>query len=806
MTIPEKVNLTTGTGWTSGLCVGNTGAIERFQIPELCLQDGPLGVRFADYITAYPAGITAGSSFNKELIALRGEALAKEFKTKGVHIALGPVVGPLGRNALGGRIWESFGFDPYLQGVAARLTTRSIQNAGLIATIKHFIGNEQEHFRQTGEYYGPNNYINESISSDIDDRTLHEVYLWPFADVINEGVGSVMCSYNRINNTYACENSYLMNHILKEELGFEGFVMSDWWAMKAGIPSVEAGLDMAMPGDSFYFGAPSTFLGSHLTQAVLNGTLPDWRLSDMAVRILAAYFYVGLDKNTVGGPNFSSWSPNTYGLTHPITGQSWAVVNKHIDVMHNSLSQNTSLQVATEGIVLLKNTRSTLPLINGTRKPRSINLFGLGVAPGFHGGNCAPDMACSYGALVEGWGSGAVTPSYFVSPFQAITDRALKLGINFDWDFTVSDFGELDLKAPLADVNIIFAVTDSGEGFTSFDGNWGDRNNASLWHNADNVILRAASANANNIVVVSSVGPANLEQWIDHPNITAVLFTTPGGQDAGTAVANVLFGCANPSGKLPFTIARDDNDYIPIVRSAGNGEPQAAFTEGVYIDYKWFTKNNYVPRFEFGYGLSYSNFSAANFRLVFQNPPSEILPAPPALNPVYNLPCNKPADPSVYAFPQGFDQLPRFIYPWLDDVSQAGVAVNATCQNATNAIAQAPPAGGGPGGNPALWDLAYELEFTATNNGPFAGGYAYQLYVQYPQDTKYDIPIHQLRGFEKPYLEVGGSTLLNFSVLRRDLSVWDTVKQTWVVPRGTYTFLLGKSSKEFIASVSVALK
>jgi len=141
--------------------------------------------------------------------------MGSEFRAKGVHIALGPAMGPLGRMPAAGRNWEGFGSDPYLQGIASAEHIKGIQSQGVVATAKHLIGNEQEHFRQ-----GPN-----AISSNIDDRTLHEVYLWPFQDSVKAGVGAVMCSYNRVNNSAACQNSYLQNGILKDELGFQGFIM-----------------------------------------------------------------------------------------------------------------------------------------------------------------------------------------------------------------------------------------------------------------------------------------------------------------------------------------------------------------------------------------------------------------------------------------------------------------------------------------------------------------------------------------------------------------------------------------------------
>jgi len=198
MTLPEKVNITTGTGWQMGLAVGNTGPAIHVGFPGLALQDGPLGLRFADNATAFPAGITVGATFNKNLMYLRGKAHGLEARLKGVNVLLGPCVGPLGRMPAGGRNWEGFGADPVLQGIAAAQTIKGIQENGVMATIKHFVGNEQEHFRQSWEWGLPN-----AMSSNIDDRTLHEMYGWPFGDAVKAGAASVMCSYQMVNNSYS---------------------------------------------------------------------------------------------------------------------------------------------------------------------------------------------------------------------------------------------------------------------------------------------------------------------------------------------------------------------------------------------------------------------------------------------------------------------------------------------------------------------------------------------------------------------------------------------------------------------------
>lgn len=819
MTIPEKINMTTGVGWTGQVCVGNTGEVPRLDIPSLCLQDSPLGVRLADYVSNFPAGLTAGSTFNKDLITLRGKAIALEHKNKGVHVVLGPAMGPLGRHGAGGRNWEGFGSDPYLQGVAAGLTVKAIQDEGLIATAKHFIGNEQEHFRQGYEYraWGFKN-LTESISANIDDRTLHEIYLWPFAESVHEGVGAIMCSYNQVNNSHACQNSWLINKVLKEELGFQGFVMTDWWAGHGGVASSNAGSDMLMPGESGYNMTGQTIWGPKLATALFNGSIPDWRLNDMAVRIMAAYYYVKLDENTIGGPNFSSWTRNTVGSLNVCAGDRSpiGVVNKHVDVMNNPISKSAALQTAVEAIVLLKNKNSVLPFYSNSNSnnvsishPRSINLFGLAAGPDPAGPNCADGIGCSNGALGSGWGSGAVSFSYFVTPFEAISKRAREENISVDYAFASYNVSKITEKAPNADVNIIFGLSDSGEGYLEVDKNYGDRNNFTLWHNAEAVIEEAIKHNSNNIIVVTSVGPINMERWIDHENVTAVLFTTPGGQDAGTALAEIIWGTESVSGKLPFTIARNDSDYVPIkkVITEPNGIPQEDFSEGIYVDYRWFDKKNIQPRFEFGYGLSYSNWTIDGGEVSAVMPITDSdLPAPPAWKPISDT-CklSSTSDPNSLLFPKDIDPLPNYIYPYLTNLTGVPAELNTTCSVQTGAPESPPLASGGLGGNPALWENVYEVNATVTNHGPYPGANVFQLYVGFPQDCGFDTPPRQLRGFEKPDLKIGESTQLKFPLTRKDLSVWDTVKQSWIVPKGVYTVDVGFSSRDIKWSGTITI-
>lgn len=244
LTLEEKAQLVTGA--SPGPCVGNIGAIPRLGFDGLCLQDGPLAIRLATYASVFPAGLTAAASWDRGLIFARGMYMGAEFKGKGSHVALGPVVGPLGRIGYGGRNWEGFSPDPYLTGVAAEETIRGMQQTGVQACLKHYIGNEQE--TQRNPDVSTNGTTIEAVSSNIDDRTLHELYLWPFANGVRAGTASIMCSYNRLNGSYGCQNSKTLNGVLKTELGFQGYVMSDWGATHAGVDAINAGLDMDMPG------------------------------------------------------------------------------------------------------------------------------------------------------------------------------------------------------------------------------------------------------------------------------------------------------------------------------------------------------------------------------------------------------------------------------------------------------------------------------------------------------------------------------------------------------------------------------
>ncbi|TGJ78371.1 hypothetical protein E0Z10_g10397 [Xylaria hypoxylon] len=527
----DKINIVTGVGWGNGPCVGNTPAINSIGYPSLCIQDGPLGIRYGTKVNAFTPGIQAASTFDRALIRERGQFMGEETKGCGIHVLLGPVAGPLGKHPTGGRNWEGFGSDPYLQGIAMAETIEGLQSVGVQANAKHFILNEQELNRET-------------MSSTVDDRTMHELYLWPFADAVHANVASVMCSYNKINGTWACENDGVMNKLLKQELGFQGYVMTDWNAQHTTQQAANTGLDMTMPGSDFNGG--TKLWGDKLSQAVSGGQVQQSRVDDMVRRILAPWYLLGQDKG------------------YPGTN-----INANVQGTHK-----TNIRaVARDGIVLLKNEGNALPL----KKPAKLGLVGSAAVVGTHAQNAAPADAIKARAQTDGT---QVTVS--------------------STDSTSGVSGAVNG----ADAAIVFITSDAGEGYIEVEGNKGDRKNLDPWHNGNDLVKAVAAINKNVIVVVHSVGPVILETILAQSNVKAIVWAGLPSQENGNALVDILYGDTAPSGKLPYTIAKSANDYGTTISSGSD-----SFSEGLFIDYRHFDKANIAPRYEFGFGLSYTNFT-----------------------------------------------------------------------------------------------------------------------------------------------------------------------------------------------------
>jgi beta-glucosidase len=791
MTLAEKTNVTAGTGIFMGRCVGNTGSASRVGFEQLCLQDGPLGIRNSDHNTAFPAGITVGATFDKDLMYARGVAIGEEFRGKGINVHLGPSVGPLGRKPRGGRNWEGFGSDPVLQAFGGARTIEGIQSVGVIATIKHLIANEQEMYRMY-------NLAQDGISSNLDDRTLHELYLWPFAEGVRSGVGSVMMAYNAVNGSACSQNSYLINNILKDELGFQGFVMSDWLAQISGVASSLSGLDMSMPGDSNKIPLlGNSYWMYEYSRSILNGSVPVDRLNDAVTRIIATWFQLGQDDPSYPKPNFDTNTLDAEGPLYPgALFSPTGVVNNFVDVQGDHA--NVARDVARDAITLLKNTNGILPL----SKTSKLKVFGTDAEKNPDGINSCTDMGCDKGTLGMGWGSGSARYPYVDSPIDALKAR----GSNYTF-FNTDSFPSNSNPAA-GDIALVFVNADSGENYITVEGNPGDRTDANLnlWHNGDKLIKDVAAKYTNVVVVVHTVGPILLEAWHELPAVKGVLFAHLPGQEAGESLAQILFGDVSPSGHLPYTIPTSEDNYPDSLDLVGFqlGQPQDTFTEGLYIDYRHFHKANITPRYAFGHGLSYTTFSFTEATIT----PVTALSRLPATRPAKgSTPTYSTAiPPAAEAYwPANFpNRIWRYLYSWLEKVDADNAAADLKAGKKytypvgyTNEQRPGPAAGGAQGGNPALFEVAYDITVLVTNTGNTTGRAVAQLYVQFPSEVTVDTPVIQLRDFEKTSaLAAGESATLRLRVTRKDLSVWDTLVQNWVVPSvgGDYGIWVGGSS------------
>ncbi|KAJ5408302.1 Glycoside hydrolase family 3 [Penicillium cosmopolitanum] len=705
LTVDEKADMITG---QPGPCVGNIVAIPRLSFPGLCLQDGPLSIRVADYASVFAAGVTVASTWDRDLLYERGYTMGQEFKAKGAHIALSPVAGPLGRSAYAGRNWEGFAADPYLTGVAMEKTIRGHQDAGVQATAKHFIGNEQE--TQRNPTYDSNgtltDVIQEALSSNIDDRTMHELYLWPFANAVRAQAASFMCSYQRLNGSYACENSKALNGLLKEELGFQGYVMSDWGGTHSGVASIEGGLDMNMPGGLGAYGLSpeaGSFFGKNITYAVNNGTVDESRVDDMIVRIMTPYYWLRQD---VDYPEFN------------LTGE------RSRDVRGNHA--NFIRKLAAEATVLLKNEKQALPL----KAPKNIAIFGNDAGENTMG--AVNQQTFEFGNLASGGGSGTGRFTYLVSPLEAIKTRAKKdnaLVQYFLNNTQIATENVTDLWVPtIPDACLVFLKTWAEEG--------ADREHLTVDYNGNDVVESVAKSCNNTIVITHSSG-INVLPFANHPNVTAIVAAHYPGQESGNSIVDVLYGDVNPSGHLPYTIAKNASDYNapPTTKVSTNGtyDWQSWFDEKLEIDYRYFDAKNISVQYEFGFGLSYTTFTVSDIN------------AERLADSISSIPEEQPIQ---------------------------------------------------PGGNPALWETLYNVTISVTNSGDIKGATVPQLYVTFPDSTPEGTPPRQLRGFEKVSLAAGESQTVGFELMRRDLSYWDIVSQKWLIPEGEFILRVGFSSRD----------
>lgn len=549
MTLEEKASL------CSGLDFWHLKGIERLGIPSIMVSDGPHGLRKQDEkgdhvgiynsvpATCFPSAAGLASSWNRELVEKVGAALGEECQAEGVSVLLGPGAN-IKRSPLCGRNFEYFSEDPYLSSEMAASHIKGVQSQGVGTSLKHFAANNQEHRRM-------------SVDAVVDERTFREIYLASFEGAVKKGKPwTVMCSYNKINGEYASENKYLLTDILRDEWGFEGFVVSDWGAVNERVKGLEAGLDLEMPS-SFGIG------DQKIVEAVKEGKLSE-EVLDRAVERILNIIFKAVDNRKENA---------TYDKEE-----------------HHRLAR----EVARECMVLLKNEDNILPL----KRQGTIAVIGeFARKPRYQGG-----------------GSSHVNPTKLDDIYEEIKKSAgdnvrviYAQGYNVDKDeVDESLLEEAKRVAKEADVAVIFAGLPEryeSEGY--------DRQHMRMPENHCALIEGVAEVQPNVVVVLSNGSPVEMP-WLD--KVKGLLEAYLGGQALGGAIADLLFGDANPSGKLAETFPKKLSDNPSYLNFPGEGD-RVEYREGVFVGYRYYDKKGIEPLFPFGYGLSYTTFEYSDLTI-----------------------------------------------------------------------------------------------------------------------------------------------------------------------------------------------
>jgi beta-glucosidase len=529
MTLDEKINQLHGIQNKNNFRI--VPGLPRLGIPALPVANGPAGVGpggpgHEGSATALQAPISLAATWDIEAARSHGQLAGCEAALMGNLLLESPDIN-IARTPHNGRTFESFGEDPYLAAQLAVANIQGVQNAGVIANVKHFAANNQESNRS-------------KVNDVIDERTLREIYLPAFEASVKQGhVGSVMAAYNQVNGAFCCENCLLLRQVLKDEWGFDGFVFSDFGAVHSALPSIKAGLDLEMP-TGIYFGAP-------LKQAVVAGEVPVALLDEALTRRYSTMMRFGL------------WDHQ------PDRGD--------IPAAHAS----TALKLAAEGIVLLKNLGGQLPLQSNAI--HSIALIGP-----FAGE-----------AMTGGGGSSHVTPILTVSPVEGIQNIVgTNVTIREDAGTNVALAVEL---AKSSDVAILMLGDRRSEG----------RDYTIMLTNNQNALAEAVLAAQPHTVVVLKTGGPVVMPWVDQAS--ALLEAWYPGEEDGAAVASVLFGIVNPSGKLPITFPKQEEDLpLKTPEQYPGVKYSAHYSEGLLVGYRWYDAKGIEPLFPFGHGLSYATF------------------------------------------------------------------------------------------------------------------------------------------------------------------------------------------------------
>ncbi len=644
--------------------------IPRLGIPSVWGSDATSGLRCFKGGTAFPAAIAMAATWNPELIEKVGETLGEEARARGISILLGPGIN-IYRVPTNGRNFEYMGEDPHLTGKTAAAYIRGLQDRGVITTVKHFACNNSEYDRH-------------KCDSVVDDRTLHEIYLPAFRTAIKEGGSrAVMSAYNPVNGVYASENRHLLTEILRNEWGFDGFVISDWDSLYSTSGPVKNGLDIEMPGAKW-------LTPEKIAAEISKGTIEKSDIDKMVGRLLSTFHSFGIfNRSQID----RSAAPS--GDEHDLT----------------------ALQTAREGIVLLKNDppeglkTPLLPL--NTNKIKSIVITGRTALMTPTGGGGSSHVKISQkNDIVRGI-------------LARLEDENKGIRVQYVPYKKAYLSGKNKKIIQNADVVVICAGFKSFEETECFERSW------YLPENQGKLINNVTALNSRTAVILTVGGGVETESWIR--GTAALMHSFYLGQSTGTAVADILFGKINPSGKLPFSMARKWSDFAstsyyvdkPEAISAGRifvgqGNPEKRkiwpmeYGEKLAVGYRHFDTAKIEPQFAFGHGLSYSDFGLTELKVS---------------------------------------------KPLLKDKDKRRVSI------------------------------------ILTNTGDNEGAQVVQLYIR-DEESSLPRPDKELKAFKKVFLPPGASEKLSFLLNPEDFSFYNDEKKEWICESGDFTLLAGFSSRD----------
>ncbi len=576
MTLEEKID------YIGGYQRFYIRGIERLGVPELKMADGPMGVRNYGPSTAYPGGIALAASWDTDLVRRVGTMMGKDARARGVHFLLGPGMN-IYRAPMNGRNFEYLGEDPFLAARTAVADIQGIQSQGVIATAKHFMGNNQEWDRHR-------------ISSDIDERTMREIYLPAFEASVKEGhVGAIMDSYNLVNGVHATQNGYLNTDILRKDWGFTGIVMSDWDATYDGVAAANGGLDLEMPS--------GTLMNRQtLLPAVKQGKVAEAVIDEKVRRILRTALEFGFFDRAQADSSIPADNPE---------------------------GRQVALEAALGSMVLLKN-NDILPLDKS--KLKNVVVIGPTATPAVTGGGGSskvkPFTSVSFLDGIQSYLGANMNVAYAPGVLKAdqpfADTRATMKPIGFGIEPIAGRALTLAKEAAAKADAVVLCV-----GFDPSTESEASDRTFTLPQGQDELIKEVLNANKNVIVVLTGGGAVDMSRWID--STPALLHAWYPGQEGGAALAQILFGAANPSGRLPVSFERQREDN-PTYNSycdstlgpapsgdkrdpSGAARGHVAYKEGIFLGYRHFDKTGVTPLFPFGYGLSYTTFKYSNLKI-----------------------------------------------------------------------------------------------------------------------------------------------------------------------------------------------